>query len=264
MTKEELLKRAEVFLLDLDGTVYLDDQPIGESVRTLEKLRAAGKRLVFLTNNSSKTEEEYRKKLLGIGVLEGDDLVYTSGMACISLLKREYAGKKVYLLGTQALCREFAQAGILLTERDPDVCVLAYDVELTFEKIRKFDGFLKDGALFLATHPDAVCPTAGHPMPDVGSFLAMFKASSGRSPDRIVGKPYREMGDGIARLTGVEKGRMCMVGDRMHTDIRFANNNSMLSILVLSGETTKETMGQFPDRPDLVLPTINDIFSSGV
>ncbi len=262
MTKEELLGKTEVFLFDLDGTLYLDETPIGSAIATLEALRKMGKRVVFLTNNSSRTEREYREKLCRIGFFSEGDLIYTSGMATVSYLKERYPGKRVYLAGTAALRREFEEEGILLTEDAPDVCVLAYDVELTFEKIRKFDSFLKDGAAFLATHPDDVCPTAGHPMPDVGSFLAMFCCSSGRKPDRIIGKPFTPMGEGVAKRTGTDRGRMCMVGDRMHTDIRFANNNGMMSVLVLSGETTRETMHSFPDRPDLVLGTVNELVSS--
>lgn len=259
MTKEELLQQIDVVLLDLDGTVYLDETPIGNAVQTLNALRERGKRLVFLTNNSSKTEAEYRNKLVRIGLWGAGDLVYTSGMATISYLNKHYAGKRVYLVGTDALKEEFAAAGIALDERDPDLCVLAYDVELTFAKIRTLDAFLRAGKPFIATHPDDVCPTKDVPMPDVGSFLAMFERSSGRRPDLIIGKPFTPMGEELEALTGSKRERMCMIGDRMHTDIRFAVNNGMKSVLVLSGETTRESMKKFPDKPDLVLETIDEI-----
>lgn len=259
MTREELLQCVDVILLDLDGTVYLDETPIGDAIKTLRRLRERGKRLIFLTNNSSATEGQYRAKLERIGLWGAGDAVYTSGMATISYLKKNYPEKRVYLVGTQALREEFSRAGILLSEHSPEVCVLAYDVELTFEKIRKLDAFLKEGALFLATHPDDVCPTKGYPMPDVGSFLALFERSSGRRPDKIIGKPFTPMGEELQTLTGVPRERMCMIGDRMHTDIRFGNNNHMKTVLVLSGETTRANMKNFPDMPDLVLENINDI-----
>ena len=259
MTREELLDKTQVFLLDLDGTVYLDETPIGDMKNTLKKLRAAGKKLVFLTNNSSKTEEEYRKKLARIGLLEEGDGIYTSGMAAVEYLKRAYANKRVYLVGTAALRREFEAAGIALDDENPELCVLAYDTELTFEKIRKLDFFLRQGIPFVATHPDDVCPTADGSMPDVGSFLAMFEKSSGRRPDLIIGKPFTEMGEALSRALNVSCAHMCMVGDRMHTDIRFGNANGMRTVLVLSGETTRESMKSFPDKPDLVLPDFNAI-----
>ena len=256
MTKETLLKETDAFLFDLDGTVYLDETPIGDVKGTLARLRAMDKRIVFLTNNSSKTEAEYRQKLTRIGLWGEGDLVYTSAMATAEHVAARFPHKRVYLLATDAVKEEFSRI-VPLVEEAPDVAVLAYDTSLTFAKMKRFNEFLAGGAVFLATHPDAVCPTAGVSMPDVGAFLELFYTSSGRRPDLIVGKPGTAMGEGLERRLGIPRARMCMTGDRMHTDIRFGNNCGMHTVLVLSGETTEETMKNFPDRPDLVLPDVN-------
>ena len=256
MTKETFLKETDAFLFDLDGTVYLDETPIGDVKGTLARLRAMHKRIVFLTNNSSKTEAEYRQKLTRIGLWGEGDLVYTSAMATAEYVAARFPHKRVYLLATDAVKEEFSRT-VPLVEEEPDVAVLAYDTSLTFQKMKRFNEFLAGGAVFLATHPDAVCPTAGVSMPDVGAFLELFYTSSGRRPDLIVGKPGTAMGEGLERRLGIPRARMCMTGDRMHTDIRFGNNCGMHTVLVLSGETTEETMKNFPDRPDLVLPDVN-------
>lgn len=256
MTKETLLKETDAFLFDLDGTVYLDETPIGDVKGTLARLRAMHKRIVFLTNNSSKTEAEYRQKLTRIGLWGEGDLVYTSAMATAEHVAARFPHKRVYLLATDAVKEEFSRT-VPLVEEAPDVVILAYDTTLTFAKMKRFNEFLAGGAVFLATHPDAVCPTAGVSMPDVGAFLQLFYTSSGRRPDLIVGKPGTAMGEGLERRLGIPRARMCMTGDRMHTDIRFGNNCGMHTVLVLSGETTEETMKNFPDRPDLVLPDVN-------
>lgn len=256
MTKETLLKETDAFLFDLDGTVYLDETPIGDVKGTLARLRAMDKRIVFLTNNSSKTEAEYRQKLTRIGLWGEGDLVYTSAMATAEYVAARFPHKRVYLLATDAVKEEFSRT-VPLVEEAPDVVILAYDTTLTFAKMKRFNEFLAGGAVFLATHPDAVCPTAGVSMPDVGAFLQLFYTSSGRLPDLIVGKPGTAMGEGLERRLGIPRARMCMTGDRMHTDIRFGNNCGMHTVLVLSGETTEETMKNFPDRPDLVLPDVN-------
>ena len=256
MTKETLLKETDAFLFDLDGTVYLDETPIGDVKGTLARLRAMHKRIVFLTNNSSKTEAEYRQKLARIGLWGDGDLVYTSAMATAEHVAARFPHKRVYLLATDAVKEEFSRT-VPLVEEAPDVVILAYDTTLTFAKMKRFNEFLAGGAVFLATHPDAVCPTAGVSMPDVGAFLELFYTSSGRRPDLIVGKPGTAMGEGLERRLGIPRARMCMTGDRMHTDIRFGNNCGMHTVLVLSGETTEETMKNFPDRPDLVLPDVN-------
>ena len=260
MTKEELLRETRLFLLDLDGTVYLDDAPVGNMRETLARLRACGKKLVYLTNNSSKTPEEYEKKLRRIGLWGAGDGVYTSAMAAIEYLNARHAGARVHVLATDAVRAQFAAGGVCLDDTAPEVCVLAYDVTLDFAKIKRFNEFLAGGAVYIATHPDDVCPTAGVPMPDVGSFLVLFERSSGRRPSVICGKPFTVMGACIARAFGVPSAQVCMAGDRMHTDIRFANANGMKSILVLSGETTRESMRAYADTPDLVLGSLNEIF----
>lgn len=262
MTREELLQTTDLFLLDLDGTVYLDETPIGDVTNTLARLRAYGKRLVYLTNNSSKTPDEYEKKLRRIGLWGEGDSVYTSAMAAIAYLSAHHAGARVHVLATDAVRAQFAAAGVFLDDKTPEVCVLAYDVTLDFAKMRRFNAFLAGGASYIATHPDDVCPTADVPMPDVGSFIALFARSSGRLPDVICGKPFTVMGECVARTFGVPAARTCMVGDRMHTDIRFGNANGMKSLLVLSGETTRESMKKFPDSPDLVLDRLDEIFET--
>ena len=259
LTKEELLTKTRAFLFDLDGTVCIGETPIPGAAEALSRLRRAGKKVVFLTNNSSKTYAEYKRKLRRLTLFESGDGIYTSAMAAADLLKREYSGKKVFLLGTDALAKELQRTGVRLSEDSPELCLLAYDVTLTFEKLRHFDAFLRRGLPYLATHADPVCPTADGSMPDVGSLIALFQTSSGRLPDRIVGKPYASMGECVARFTGISPAETCMVGDRMYTDIRFANNSGMMSILVLSGETTRETAMRYGDRPDLILSSVAEL-----
>ena len=256
MTTQELLQATDAFLFDLDGTVYLDETPIGNVKETLATLRQMGKRIVFLTNNSSKTEEEYRQKLTRIGILGEGDLIYTSAMAAAEYAKAHFPEKRVYLLATDAVKAEFSRT-VPLVEEEPDVVILAYDVTLDFPKMKKFNEFLAAGAVYLATHPDAVCPTKGVPMPDVGSFIELFAMSSGRRPDLIIGKPEKTMGESLSSRLHIPCSRMTMAGDRLHTDIRFGNNCGMHTVLVLSGETTRETMKNYPDVPTLVLPDVN-------
>ncbi len=258
MKLQEIIGRSDVFLLDMDGTIYFDDAPIGDMAATLAALRRAGKKLVYFTNNSSKTPDEYEKKLRRIGLWGEGDLVYTSAMATIEYLSEFYPGKSVYLVATDAVKAGFAAAGIPLTEEQPDVCVLAYDTTLTFEKLKKINQYIVEGALYIATHPDDVCPSKDVFPPDVGSFIALLKVSSGRLPDVVCGKPYTVMGDCIRRRMKIDADRVVMVGDRLHTDIRFGVNNGFHTVLVLSGETKEGDLPSSPDRPEGILPSLND------
>ena len=256
-----LVAQARVFLLDMDGTVYIGDHPIGAMRETLAAVRASGRRVVYCTNNSSKTAEQYVQKLSRLGLYDGRDLVYTSGMATAEYLLREYPGARVYLVGTDALKADFAAAGVRVADEDADVCVLAYDTTLSFEKLCRINEYIVRGKPYIATHPDAVCPAPGVYPPDVGSFIALLKVSSGREPDVICGKPYTVMGERLCARLNVPAGQIAMAGDRPHTDIRFGNNNGFSTLLVLSGETDAERAKTLPasDRPTLVIDSLNDL-----
>ena len=257
----KLIERTQVFLLDMDGTVYIDDEPIGNMSATLDAVRNSGRKIVYCTNNSSKTQEEYVRKLQRLGLYDPCDLVYTSGMATIEYLQEYFPEKRVYLVGTDALRKSFSDAGIRLCEDEADVAVLAYDTTLTFDKLAKINELIVCGKPYIATHPDAVCPAKGVYPPDVGSFIQLLKCSSGREPDVICGKPYTVMGKRLMARLGVCASEVTMTGDRPHTDIRFGNNNGFNTILVLSGETDEKTAAVLPqsDRPAVILPSLNEI-----
>lgn len=259
MTVEEIVKRSKVFLLDMDGTIYFDETPIGDMKNTLKAMRKAGKQLVYFTNNSSKTPDEYEAKLKKIGFWEEGDMVYTSAMATAEYLREFYKDKSVYIVATDAVKNSFRQYGVNVVEESPDICVLAYDTTLTFEKLVKLNKYVVQGALYIATHPDDVCPSKDVFPPDVGSFISLLKTSSGRDPDLICGKPYTTMGECIMRKIGVNKDQVTMVGDRLHTDIRFGVNNGFHTILVMSGETTEEIRDHSPDRAEAELPSLNEL-----
>ncbi len=253
------LSEIKCLLLDMDGTVYLGDRPIGGVGRTLSALRERGIRLIFLTNNSSKTEDLYREKLARLGLWDDRDAVYTSGMAACAYLKAHFPGKKTFIVATEAVKSYFEREGILSAEKDAEVALLAYDTEITYEKIAAFDRCLKKGAYYVATHPDVTCPAEEVFVPDLGSFFKLFEASAGRLPDVVVGKPSPVMGEEILRMTGLSRAEIAMAGDWLNTDILFAINSGFRSILVLSGETTEGALAASAVRPDLVLPSINEI-----
>ena len=257
---EKAVKEIKYFLLDLDGTIYLDNEPIGDMKNTLAVIRKSGRQIIFLTNNSSKSEKSYIEKLQNIGLWEDKDSVYTSGMATAEYLNDKFKGKTVYLLGTEALKKEFRESGVnLIEEGQPDVAVLSYDTELTYKKLCKFTSAIVKGAYYIATHPDVNCPAKDVSVPDVGSFIKLIEKSTGKIPSVITGKPYTLMGDNLKRNFNAAGNRFVMIGDRLNTDIRFGNNNGFYSLLVMSGETTEENMKNYPDIPSFKLNSLNDI-----
>lgn len=232
---------ADVFLFDLDGTIYLGDKPIGRVLDMLHALDALDKKVFFLTNNSSKTTDEYISKLKRIGYNANSNQIITSTHATILYVKNVLPGKSVYPLGTSAFCEELIKNGISITE-DADAVLLAFDTDLSYNKLWHANVLLDKGRVFIATHPDLICPSDIGNMPDVGSLTALLTASSGRSPDMVCGKPYSPMADLVNGQINVTADRVLMVGDRLYTDILFGINNGYRTALVLTGETTLDTL----------------------
>lgn len=254
-----IMKDTELFLLDLDGTVYLEGKLIGEVDKTLQKAREKGKKIVFLTNNSSTSKKCYVEKLKKVGVFEKGDDVYTSGMAAADYLNSEHKGKKVYAVATPEFERELIESGIELDSQNPDIVLLSYDKTLTYEKLVRIAGFLHKGLLFVATHSDINCPAKDFYLPDIGSFIALIEKSTGRKPDIDCGKPFSVMGDQITKRYGKSGKQVVMFGDRLYTDIKFGALNGFYSVLVLSGETTMDEYNKSDVRASCILSSINDI-----
>ncbi len=238
--EEEMLKHKRLFVSDMDGTFYLGEHLLPGSLDFARAIYRHNSRLVFLTNNSSRTPEEYIRKLVKMGIERRLFEVYTSGEATVSLLKNCFPGKKVYLLSTHSVRKMFLDKGIVLDESNPDVLVLTYDTEITYEKIRKAALFIRRGVPYIASHPDINCPTEEGPVPDVGSLISLFETSTGRKPDQIVGKPDPTILNMVMKDFGCSPEETVMVGDRLYTDIECGLRAGVDTYLVLSGETTED------------------------
>lgn len=256
---KDKLKNVKYFLLDLDGTVYLGDKPIGDMVKTLDELRSHGKKIVFLTNNSSKSERSYIEKLEKMDLYRDEDEIYTSGMATAEYLVQNHPGESVYLLGTEALKKEFLSRGIFLTDGFSDVSVLSYDTEIDYEKLCRFTYNVSKGSFYVATHPDVNCPAPEVFVPDAGAFMALIESSTGRKPDYIVGKPYATMGRNLMKRYGADSEEFIMVGDRLHTDIKFGNVCGFNTLFVLSGECSRKDLVNSDAKPTFILDDLNEI-----
>jgi len=253
------LRDIDCFVLDMDGTFYLGNVLLEGSLEFKQHVEEAGKRILFLTNNSSRNQAHYVKKLAGMGCATTPDNVYTSGMATCQYLKQNNPSARVYLLGNENLQEEFLQHGITLTETDPDLVVVGYDTTLTYQKLCTVCDFIRAGLPYIATHPDFNCPVEKGFEPDVGAFMALIEASTGRKADRIIGKPYSDIVAGMLELTGLPPERMCICGDRLYTDIATGKNSGILSVCVLTGESTLEDIAKSQVKPDIVMDRLRDL-----
>ena len=248
----EKLKNVKCFLLDMDGTFYLGDNLIDGSLDFLECLRRTGRQAVFLTNNSSKSREIYVRKLRRLGVTEPFLRVYSSSLATGRYVLREFAGKKAFLLGNEALRAELTGMGVAIDDERPDYVIIGFDTTLDYAKMTRVCDLVRAGLPYVATHPDFNCPTETGFIPDIGAIMAFIKASAGRRPDIIIGKPYSGIVEGVLEYTGLKCEDCAMVGDRLYTDVATGVNFGMTAIMVLSGEATLKDLETSEVKPDLI------------
>ena len=248
------------FALDMDGTVYLEDVWLDGALDFLHHVEAAGCTYCFMTNNSSKDRAMYVEKLHRMGLdIDPDRQLVTSGDVTIAYIKKHYPGKRIFLLGTQALMGQFEAAGICLDRENPDVLVSAFDTSFDYNVLWRFCDLVREGYPYISTHPDINCPTKNGFMPDVGAIHAYVKASTGRMPDKIVGKPSREMIDYVLDIAGTRPDETAAVGDRLDTDIKSGVQNGLHSILVLSGVTKLTDLAASDVRPELIFDSVKEL-----
>ena len=258
------LKDITLYLLDMDGTVNLGYDPIAGAKEFLETLKAQGKNFIFLTNNSSKSKNDYVEKMRSLGFPCESENVFTSGMAAGMFLEENKKGSKVYVCGTASLKNELKNYNVDISEDGVGAytLLLVYDTELDYKKIRIVCDLLDAGADYYATNIDMVCPIeGGRYLPDCGSFADMFEQAVKRRP-RFLGKPDRTMIDIIAKAEGVPYENIAMVGDRIYTDVKTGINAGVTSVLVLSGETTLEDYKKSDVKPDYILDSVKDILDA--
>ena len=247
------------FLLDMDGTFYLGENLIPGSLDFIRRVEETGRDFLFLTNNSSHNADFYVQRLKRMGLNVGREKVLTSGEATAAVLLEKYPGKRAFVLGNEFLLEEMREAGVTVDQTDPEIVVVGYDTTLDYQKMTAVCDFVRAGLPYIATHPDFNCPTETGFAPDIGAIMAFIEASTGRRADLVVGKPHTGIVQAALRRTGLAVGQLAMVGDRLYTDIETGLKSGMLSILVMSGETTPEMLAAYPHKPDLVFDRLAEM-----
>lgn len=255
------IKNIKLFLFDMDGTLYLGDTLFDFTKELLSEIKKQSKRYLFMTNNSSKSVDAYIEKLKKLGIdAEYDDFI-TSSQATALYLKEHHKDAKLYVCGTDSFKEELRQNGFTVTENvdEVDAIVLGFDTELTFKKLFDISKMLCTRDLpYIATNPDYVCPTEFGSVPDCGSVADMLYNATGKRPV-FIGKPSPLMPQLAMEKFRIRPDECAVIGDRIYTDIKSGINAKALTILVMSGETTKEILNTSPDKPDIVLESGKEI-----
>ena len=274
------LSRKKAFVCDLDGTLFMGPNPIAPAVDfVIESTNSGRFSFFYLTNNTSKTPEEYMKKISGAAIPVKPEQILTP-LITLEAYVREKGYKSVYLVASDAvvahMSERLADAGVVFEyapERN-ELAALAYDRELTYEKFRRLTALwnmrnggnaavglkaLPGGPVdFVATHPDTCCPSEEGPIPDVGGMLKFLEATNGMKPSHVFGKPSPSLLEPV--LAKFRKEEVAVVGDRLYTDKAIADNAGVDFVCVLSGETTPADLAAYRGTPPaIVVNTFDEV-----
>ena len=254
-----MFEKIKCFILDMDGTIYLGNELFPFTKDFLKKVEDTGREYYFFTNNSSKSQQVYIEKLARLGIQIKKEQMMISSHVIIKYLKEYYDKKSIYVVGTPSLIQEFESFDMNLTEEDPDIVVLGFDTTLTYEKLSKACHYIRNGCTYFGINPDWNCPMEGGTfIPDCGSMAKLIEASTGKFPE-FFGKPSKHTLDYIIKETGYQPEEIAIVGDRLYTDIAVADGSDVTSILVLSGESTREDVEKSDVKPDVVVENLVEI-----
>ena len=252
------LEGVKAVFLDLDGTVYLGGELIPGALEFLSRCEKQGVQRFFLSNNSSRSVEQYVTKLHKMNIPCTADDVLLSTHDLLSWLKQEGVNK-TWAIATEGMCQMMEDVGISTRDDDPEYVVLGYDTEINYEKISTGSIHMHRGVPLVASHPDMVCPSPDGGLPDVGAYLAMLKVTTGKDPVHITGKPNPGMIMHKIEELGLDPAECAMVGDRLYTDMEMALQAGCVSVLVLSGEATMSDLQNSGKEVSVVVDSVDSL-----
>lgn len=246
------------FICDMDGVLYHGNQVLPGVVEFIDWLHRENKEFLFLTNNSSYTPRELQQKLARMGLDVSEEHFYTSALATAAFLKEQAPGCSVYALGEAGLLNALYDAGITMNDVNPDYVVIGEGKTYTLDTLTKATNLVLKGAKLIGTNSDLTGPIEHGIAPACGALVAPIELATGKKA-YFCGKPNPLMMRTGLKILGCHSGEAVMVGDRMDTDVISGLESGMSTVLVLSGVSTRETIGTFAYRPTVVLDGVGSI-----
>ncbi len=253
----------KAFVFDLDGTVYLSDTPIHGVVPAIQRVRALGIPVLFLSNNPTKTPEEYVAKLTSMGLSVTTHDVLTSAVVMLEWLVAQHTPPCVYPIAEPALITMLDNAGISLSDTpgEIDYVLASFDRTFSYAKLQIAFDAVRAGATLIATNPDAFCPVPGGGQPDAAAIIAAIEACTNTKLAFTAGKPSAMAAEAAARRLALPIDQIMMVGDRLETDIGMGQTG-MQTGLVMTGATTPAILATWNgQQPTVVADDVGVLLS---
>ncbi len=266
---EKKFDELEAFLLDMDGVMFIGDSPIEGSKEAIQFLREKGKKLIFLTNNSTKTREKYERDLSDIGLdVDVSEIVTSAYSTAVFLEEEEAEDKTCYVIGEDGLKSELQNIGFEILPKpeseEASYVVVGMDRGLTYEKVWAAPSAILSGAEFIASNPDPTYPTERGLAPGAGASIGAVSGAVEEEPFRVIGKPSPYMLKIALDNLGVSPENAAMVGDRLDMDIKAGNEAGLTTVFVLSGVDSEGDLDPVEDsskQPDYVFPSLSSIMN---
>jgi 4-nitrophenyl phosphatase len=236
--------------------LYRGNEAIPGTGRFIEFLRENGIAFVLATNNATRTQQQFVKKLAGMGVTVQASEVLTSAQATAGYLAGiAPQGTRVFAVGMDGLQEALLEAGFTLVEDDAEYVVVGMDFSICYERLAQATLQIRAGAPFIGTNPDLTFPSEQGIVPGAGSLLAFLEAATGVTPT-VIGKPGTGMLEQALAHMGAQPTSSAMVGDRLETDILAGQRAGLHTLLVLSGITDRAMLAGSHIQPDLVFDDV--------
>ncbi|MGZ5295989.1 MAG: HAD-IIA family hydrolase [Actinomycetota bacterium] len=250
----------DAFLFDLDGVLYRGTEAVPGAPEAVARLRAAGKCVAFVTNNSGRTPEAVAVQLTGIGIRASADEVETSALVTAEQLAARGVSE-AFVVGEEGIRRALQDAGIAIADADANqtqVVVVGWDRQASYETLRRASLLVERGAALVATNADASYPAGDGNWPGAGALLAAIETTTGARAE-VFGKPQASIM--LAALERAGGGRPLVIGDRLETDIAAAAGLGWDSLLVLTGISRPEDLAASPITPTFVAEDLSALFA---
>jgi NagD protein len=254
----------DTYIFDLDGTVYLGESLLPTAGETITRLRAMGKRTIFLSNNPTHTRHDYAAKLTRLGLPTPPKDIINSSVVMVEFLRRRLPQGRLFVIGETPLQNDLKAAGFTLTEHVPeiDAVIASFDRTFTYHKLQVAFDAIRAGARFFATNGDRYCPVPGGGQPDAAAIIAAIEACTNTKIEAVVGKPSPYTIEAILNLLNLPPDRCLMTGDRLETDVQMGLNAGMAAALALTGATTAADAAASPLKPTYIIRSLAELLPS--
>ena len=260
--KLKSIAKKKIFFIDNDGTLAIAN---GGTLKALPGARAfirslarAKKHFYISTNNSSFTPSEIRARLKKQGIDVPEKHILISTRSAMEHLKSEGV-KRLFWVANKKVSLWLKKNGFTYDAKNPQALLLCYDTEVTYAKLRELVHLVRKGIPYYATHIDKVCPTEHGPIPDIGLFIDMVEGATGKRPVHTFGKPHVNFIMPILKAHKLSPKDAVVIGDRLYTDIKLANESGALSVLALSGETKRPDYESSDIRADVLIENVGEL-----